>query len=207
MNTIPCYVGGDSEAVSNFVLQQTVKIPSWSCHNVTVDITKADVLSDTGILQHSSSLLKSKEVCLIEGIVETDRHQAVVQIVNIGESEATLFSGTPVGTCEAYYEVEAAGTVNCAMNSNDLTDQQPSIMLPEHLKDLWLRSKANLNDDESEILADLLNRYQHVFPKSSDDLADVKESFTRSIQVQLLLAASPQEDNLLGSGTLKSRKY
>ena len=170
VNTIPCYVGGESEAVSNVVLQQTVKIPPWSCHNVTVDITKADVLSDTGILQHSSSLLKSKEVCLIEGIVETDGHQAVVQIVNIGESEATLFSGTPVGTCEAYYEVEAAGTVNCAMTSNDLTDQQPSMLLPEHLKDLWLRSKANLNDDESEILADLLNRYQHVFAKSSDDL-------------------------------------
>ena len=42
--------------------------------------------------------------------------------------------------------------------------------MPEHLKDLWLRSEANLNDDESEILADLLNRYQHVFAKSSDDL-------------------------------------
>ena len=38
-------------------------------------------------------------------------------------------------------------------------------------------------------------------------LADVTESFIRSIQVQLLLAASPQEDNLLGSGTLKSKKY
>ena len=97
-----------------------LRFPPWSYHNVTVDISKADVLSDTGILQHSSSLLKRKEVCLIEGIVETDRHQAVVQIVNIGDSEATLFSGTPVGTCEDYYKVEAACTVNCVMTSNDL---------------------------------------------------------------------------------------
>ena len=104
-NTKPCWVGGESESVSNVVLQDTVKIPPWSCHHVTVDISKADILSDTGLLQSSGSLLKSKEVCLVEGIVDTSSRQATVQIVNIGESEATIFSGTPVGICESYYAV------------------------------------------------------------------------------------------------------
>ena len=170
VNTIPCWVGGESESVSNVVLQDTVKIPPWSCHHVTVDISKADTLSDTGLLQSSGSLLKSKEVCIVEGIVDTSSRQATVQIVNIGDSEATIFSGTPVGICKSYYEVESAGTVNCAAISRDVTEPQLSELLPEHLQDLWERSKVQLNDDEGEILADLLNRYQHIFAKSSDDL-------------------------------------
>ena len=85
-------------------------------------------------------------------------------------SEATIFSGTSVGICESYYEVESTGTVNCAAITRDVTEPQLSELLPEHLQDLWERSKIQLNEDEGEILADLLNRYQHIFAKSSDDL-------------------------------------
>ena len=97
VNTIPCWVGGESESVSNVVLQDTVKIPPWSCHHVTVDISKADTLSDTGLLQFSGSLLKSKEVCIVEGIVDTSSRQATVQIVNIGESEALWYTSRHLG--------------------------------------------------------------------------------------------------------------
>ena len=88
------------------------------------------ILSDTGLLQSSGSLLKSKEVCLVEGIVDRSSIQATVQIVNIGESEATIFSGTPVGICESYYEVESTVTVNCAAISRDVTESQLSELLP-----------------------------------------------------------------------------
>ena len=71
VNTIPCWVGGEFESVSNIVLQDTVKIPPWFCHHVTDDISKADTITHKGLLQSSGSLLKSKEVCFVEGIVGT----------------------------------------------------------------------------------------------------------------------------------------
>ena len=125
------------------------------CHHVTVGISKANTLSDTGLLQSPGSLLKSKKVCLFEGIVDTSNKQAAVQIVNIGKSEATIFSGTPVGTCESYYEMESAGTLNCAATNRDVTEPQLPELLPEHLQDMWEGSKTHPNDDDSEILADL----------------------------------------------------
>ena len=170
VNTIPCWVGGESESVSNVIIQDTIKIPPWSCHHVTVSIPKADTLADSGLIIPSRSLLKSKDVSLVDGIVDTSGSLATVQMINLGDADATIYFGTPVGTCESFYDEEYADSVSFAITTKDVKDQPPSKALPEHLQDLWERSNVHLGDAQREVLADLLIRYQHVFAQSSEDL-------------------------------------
>lgn len=116
VNTIPCWVGGESESVSNVIIQDTIKIPPWSCHHVTVSIPKADTLADSGLIIPSRSLLKSKDVSLVDGIVDTSCSLATVQMINLGDADTTIYSGTPVGTCESFYDKEYADSVNLVHN-------------------------------------------------------------------------------------------
>ncbi|MEW8542500.1 MAG: hypothetical protein AB2693_03115, partial [Candidatus Thiodiazotropha sp.] len=120
VNTIPCRVGGESESVSRVILHDTLKMPPWSCRHVTVSIPQADSLSESGILIPSSSLLKSKDVCLVEGIVHTSSREATIQLINLCETEVTVFSGTSVGTCESFYDAEPVVTASCANTSQDV---------------------------------------------------------------------------------------
>ena len=170
VNTIPCWIGGEAESVSQVIIQETTKLPPWSCCNIMVNIPKADALSESGYLIPSIPLLQKKGVYLVEGIINTFSKPATIQLINFGETEATVFSNTKVGTCESFYDAEPANSVSCASIQTEAVNQQSSKLLPDHLLDLWERSKVNLTENESEILADLLNRYQHIFSKSSEDL-------------------------------------
>ena len=164
VNTIPCWVGGESESVNNVIIQDTIKIPPWSCHHVTVSIPRADTLADSGLIIPSRSLLKSKDVSLVDGIVDTSGSLATVQMINLGDADATIYSGTPVGTCESFYDKEYADSVSFATTTKDVKDQPPSKSLPEHLQDLWERSNV-MHSEKSWLI-----RYQHVFAQSSEDL-------------------------------------
>ena len=170
VNSVPCWVGGETESVCSILVQDTVTIPAWSCHCVTVNIPKANTLADSGIVMPSRSLLKSKNVCLVEGIIDTSNRHATIQLINIGETDSTLPSGTPVGMCESFYDAPSVVSIHHATLDTETSNQQPSQRLPGHLQDLWERSKAHLTNDESEHLASLLNRYSHHFAESSDDL-------------------------------------
>ena len=170
VNTIPCWIGGEAESVSQVIIQETTKLPPWSCCNIMVNIPKADALSESGYLIPSIPLLQNKGVYLVEGIINTSSKPATIQLINFGETEATVFSNTKVGTCESFYDAEPANSVSCASIQTEAVNQQSSKLLPDHLLDLWERSKVNLTENEGEILADLLNRYQHIFSKSSEDL-------------------------------------
>ena len=84
-------------------------------------------------------------------------------MINLGDAEVTVFSGTPLGTCESFYDANSTNSVHCASISTELQDQLSSKQLPSHLQDLWERSAVHLNGKEADILADLLVRYKHVF--------------------------------------------
>ena len=107
VNTIPYWVGGES--VSNVVLQDSPNSPHGPAI-ILLLIYPNRIHCSTQASSNRQVLLKSKEVCFFEGIIDTSSRQATVYIVNIGESEVTIFFGTPVGSCESYYEKETAGT-------------------------------------------------------------------------------------------------
>ena len=109
-----------------YLIQDTINIPPWSCHHVTVSIPKADTLADSGLIIPSRSLLKSKDVSLVDGIVDTSGSLVTVKMLNL---DATIYSGTPVGTCESFYDKEYADGVNFATSTKDVTNQPPSKVL------------------------------------------------------------------------------
>ena len=113
VNTIPCWIGGEAESVSQVIIQETTKLPPWSCCNIIVSIPKADVLSEAGYLIPSIPLLQNKSVYLVEGIINTSSKPATIQLINFGETEATVFSNIKVGTCEYFYDAEPTKCIMC----------------------------------------------------------------------------------------------
>lgn len=171
MNTIPCWIGGEAESVSHVLLSDTITVPPMSSRLVSVQLPNADRLTDAGLITASKSLLRSKDTYLVEGVIATTSTLATAQVINVGEVEAKLFSGTPLGICESFYDnehIESVSSISRA--SSTIPDTKPSEILPAHLQDLWTRSTVHLSVQEGEVLADLLNRYQHIFAKSSEDL-------------------------------------
>ena len=112
-------------------------------------------------------MLKSKDVCLVK---DTSSTQTAVHIINLGDGAAAVFSGTPLGTCESFYDATSTKSVHFAYFSTELQDQLSPKQLPSHLYDLLERSAVHLSGKEADILTDLLIRYKHIFAQSPDDL-------------------------------------
>jgi hypothetical protein len=85
-----------------------------------------------------------KAIHLVCGVINTQAQEPMVNVINTGDDDVTLYPQTILGTCESYYD--------------------------EFLEDLLERSSVHLQTHERDALKDLLTKYQGLFARSSDDL-------------------------------------
>lgn len=170
---IPCWIGGETEAISHVLLMNATVVPPLSSMLVTVELPNFDKLSGAALVTRSRNLVKSKNTIVVEGVIDATERTTTVRVINVGDIEANLPATTPLGTCESFYDTDGLEPEphDCtATSSTSQTECKPSQQLPDHLQEMWNRSITHLTETEAEQLAELLTRYQHAFAKSSEDL-------------------------------------
>ena len=142
---MPCWVASDEHMTCRVVVQAETTIPAWSEKIMRINIQNAGFLADTGFLQPSPDVIRSKEILMIAGVVPTRSNQVQVRVVNFSDAEVTLHPKQNLGTCESYYEQdnhvgqEAAEVRTLSPVSNEI---------PEHICELFNDSSSELTQEE-----------------------------------------------------------
>lgn len=168
INQIKCWVGGEAQTRCRVLTTCSTSLPPLSMMKVLVAVENFETLSDLALFCASKSFIQSKNTFPVEGILSLDGSEVSIWLMNTSEEEVTVPKNVPVGVCESYYEKEEEAPFDCRHVSHaEVNDQFP---VPDHLADLFQRSKEELTDEEATVLAKLLTKYQHVFSKTSEDV-------------------------------------
>lgn len=160
---INCWIGGEAQAKCRVLMSGDVSVPPMSMIKVPVVIENKTTLSSLVLLCASQSLLR-RSIAVVEGVLQIDSDTPSICLINTGNESVMLPSNIPIGVCESYYETQTT------CRSTSLSENNSMTKLPDYLKELYERSTAELNEDQSAKLEELLIKYKHVFAKSSDDL-------------------------------------
>ena len=165
-NLVPLWTGGQANQICRVELQDTVKLPSHTRMMVPVKIPQKEHLTPQGFVEPSIELMAKSEVCIMGGIVDiAASNKIILNLMNYGQTDITLYKKTTLGTCESYFESE-----NQPERIASISESEENGSFPDHLLDLLERSSTHLNENEKQSLSKLLYKYQGVFSKNSEDI-------------------------------------
>jgi hypothetical protein len=169
---IQCWIGGEAAMVCRVEVRQQVVVPANSGVWVQVKLPNAEHLGTAGLVEPEQELQDKKTVHMVSGIINTQAPEPMVNVINTGDDDVTLYPQTKLGTCESYYDEPLDKGSQPARSAATFTEavDPASNDLPEYLNDLLERSSVHLQTHERKALKDLLIKYQKVFASSSDDL-------------------------------------
>ncbi|VDI25419.1 Hypothetical predicted protein [Mytilus galloprovincialis] len=107
-------------------------------------------------------------------ILSTAEHQVPVSLRNVTDKYITLKKNCNIGTAMEVAEVieEAEDCPTLTVRKLEQLDSGKDILscIPEHLQDMFMKSKKNLSFDQSRELAKLLVQFQDIFAKNELDI-------------------------------------
>ncbi|MCG7877679.1 MAG: reverse transcriptase family protein, partial [Candidatus Thiodiazotropha endolucinida] len=170
-------MGGETQVACRVLVKDKTQIPAHSVSFVPVKIVSGDQLPNSAYMEGiEDKELAEKQITIVPGIVDPHNGDKGLAIMNNGEDSITFYPGAAVAKCNSSYEacdktqgirtVEAYNSEEVKVNDCGKSSEQ----VPSHLQDLFERSSELLDGDEKLHLAELLNKYQNVFARSSDDL-------------------------------------
>ena len=118
------------------------------------------------LVEPSRILTEEYRVIVGHTLVDASSQTASVLMVNPNAEEVVLPSFTCVG------KLVPVSAISVALADPGLPTEDHAI-LPEHLEDIVEGSHPSLGDSGRQLLRDLLYRYRHVFPATSDWADDV----------------------------------
>lgn len=162
---ISCWIG--KEISCNVMTVAKVIIPPMTLIRIPVRIENVENMEDLGLFCASLPLVHSKAAVGVEGIIQPRVDGLTVCMMNTSEEEVFIPSEVPIGVCEPYKD-----NFDCASFHITSTTKvnQGDTEIPEHLIDIFNRSKTELSEEQEAKLQALLIKYQNVFAKSSEDL-------------------------------------
>ena len=174
-SVIHCYSGEETTTVCRVEVNEGVDIPAMSCMFVSVQVPNHKILPEVAFID-DSEIENNDNLKLFSGIIDINKGDALIALMNYTDKTITAEVGKRVGCCYPIIEDKPLSVVErdlCAASFQE-SFQDPKISgearLPEHLREMFKNSTENLEDEEKEKFATLLNKYQDVFAKSSDDL-------------------------------------
>lgn len=166
---INCWIGGQTQARCRVTTVCETRIPPSSVVRAPVEIEEVQSLSSLALLSATKSRIQNKSIRVIEGVLESNKEVSVC-LVNTSDNEVVIPKNVPVGICESYYETPEEPKEHCRSTITLDGKAETSEILPEHLTDLFERSRKELKPDQEKEFKRLLIKYQNVFAKSSEDL-------------------------------------
>ena len=113
-----------------------------------------------------------KHLKLITGIIDTQEANTFVGMINETSEEVTVSDGQGLGYCHSIIEdIHSPNSEErCASVSSSTKPTGTENLLPDHLQEMYDKSRIHLNETETQKFKALLIKYQDVFAKSSDNL-------------------------------------
>ena len=157
-------------------VSETVMVPAGSEKMLLGDVEHQDgePWMESAILEQTLNQRQPNMGIMLARVVVTGQKQVPMRVFNPGADPVLLYKGTTIGRLIPLRREDivehAEGTVtNCRIQMGSSSAEQP-VGVPEHLQDLFQRSKEHLTEVQGLKVAELLNRYSDVFTKNDMDM-------------------------------------
>lgn len=115
-----------------------------------------------GLLETKSCIGKKNDLVAARVIARVDKGYMPVQLINTGYDPVTIYGSTGLGLFEELKEIDSISRQVCSVENNKVLGNKASNLCPV--------SDADLSDREKCLLGDLLNEFDEIFSRGSDDL-------------------------------------
>ena len=160
-SVIHCYSGEETTTVCRVVVNEGVDLPAMSCMFVSVQIPNHKILPEVAFID-DSEIENNDNMKLFSGIIDINKGDALIALMNYTDKTITAEAGKRVGCCYPIIEdnpMSLVGIDMCAA-SIKVWCQEPIVSgearSPEHLRQMFKNSTDNLDDEEKEKFATLL---------------------------------------------------
>ena len=169
-------IHGNAVSINKVYIPKHTSIPPNSVKNVTCSI---NLPADKFVLFEPTLL--ANNLLIPRTLVNSD--SIVLPVTNISDSYKKLKKDKVVGIVVGFDEIDpevpayspTVRSVNVSgFNSDGKTVDELKDALPGHVRDLFIKSCADLSIEETRQLADLLYEYQDIFASSDLDLGTFK---------------------------------
>ncbi|MCM8922225.1 MAG: hypothetical protein LC540_19555, partial [Candidatus Thiodiazotropha sp.] len=99
-NEIICWLGDETMTACRVVVRRTITIPSFTATWLPIDIPGSENLTKYGYVE--PTVTPDSDLAIIPGILDLQKAEKCISIINHSEDPITLYAKQPVGTCEAY---------------------------------------------------------------------------------------------------------
>ena len=176
-----------AEGRSTLQLYQQRSTPLVSCSLITAVVLPPDSevvaeFSITGDRLDSCALIDpnwelTEEFGVMVGhiLVDATLQSANVLMINLGEEEVVLPSGSLIGTLEPVLSVSVARSMDCV-------PEPGTLKLPDYLEDIVWASHPTLGESGHQLLRDLLLKYEHVFPAPGEPVTGRSKSVQHELE-------------------------
>ena len=166
------YQIGKAAMACRVTCAQSTKIPARSIKNVKVDIPRNGYLDESIILEPSQQAV-SRKILLVPQILSNKTPQPTVTVINIGHEDLDLYVNTYLGKAESAYDRKKEN-LPPRVNIRHTTTERPessdiSQELPEHLQDVFDRSKGYITDEEAERFKCRMMKFARLWATGPDD--------------------------------------
>lgn len=117
-----------------------------------------------GLIEPHEQFRHRKNVLVAHAVVSVEKPVVPVRVVNLSPDPVTVYKNTNIANLESITAIGNNDTKHECMTSTD------GINLPVHLEELYIKSCTELNDDQSEQVARLLNQFSNSFSKGPEDI-------------------------------------
>ena len=147
-------------------LTEGVCLPPLTEMVVPVRMERDVLFSSWGLLEPVDVPRFCEGVLVARTLVDLREDRVPLRVMNLTEQEQRLDKGTQLANCVSVASIENASSVV----ARRVEKCQVPVTLPPHLKDLYDRSVAGLDGDESTRIYQLLVEFSDVFSKGTHDL-------------------------------------
>jgi predicted aspartyl protease len=131
-----------------------------------MDLISKDLV---GLVEHTDKFVNKKGLLLARAIINLNKEEIPLRIVNVNDTPCTIYKGTIVATCELIKETDIQENKDVNM-SNVQHDVKKVATLPSHIENVYERGITCLDENQQKSYKDLLVEFQTIFSKSEDDI-------------------------------------
>ena len=173
--TIDCKLESEMPRVFKIALGETVEIPANSEMIASGIFSENTPHFSTAMVEEYTNKLGEKGIFVAKSVIDTYNQVIPLRLLNLNDFPTKLYKNETAAVCDQVTVPSGSEPGGCENEIHEqirtvTTESSDTIILPEHLQEMYEASSKNLTQDEAISVKTLLLKHASVFSKSRSDL-------------------------------------
>ena len=173
--TIDCKLESEMPRVFKIALGETVEIPANSEMIASGIFSENTPHFSTAMVEEYTNKLAEKGIFVAKSVIDTYNQVIPLRLLNLNDFPTKLYKNETAAVCDQVTVPSSSEPGGCENETHQQIrtvkpESSDTIILPEHLQEMYEASSRNLTQDDAKSVKTLLLKHASVFSKSRSDL-------------------------------------